>query len=201
VAVFDRRTELGEREFGVSGLLYNSKVLMYDRGGRPEGLWSQMMGGGVSGPAAGKALKTLPTELTAWQDWLARHPETTVLSNRTGHARNYQANPYQKYFSTPNLMFPVRPMDRRLPAKTAVLGIRTDGAARAYVVSAFGPESRTLEQDLGGHKFTLKYDSKANSLRVMKAEEGLQWMYSYWFGCNRPSAIAECVMRLGVMKF
>lgn len=41
VVVFDRRTEAGVREFGVSGLLYNSNVLMYDRSGRPESLWSK----------------------------------------------------------------------------------------------------------------------------------------------------------------
>ena len=50
-AVFDRRTKAGVQEFGVSGLLYSSNVLMYDRGGRPESLWSQMKAAGVSGPA------------------------------------------------------------------------------------------------------------------------------------------------------
>ncbi len=92
-AVFDRRTELGEREFGVSGLLYNSNVLMYDRGGRPESLWSQVLTRGISGPAAEKSLRALPLELTTWQDWLSRYPETKVLSPETGHRRDYSARP------------------------------------------------------------------------------------------------------------
>ena len=45
---------MGEREFGVSGLLYNSNVLMYDRGGEADSLWSKVMTKGVSGPAARK---------------------------------------------------------------------------------------------------------------------------------------------------
>ena len=51
-AVFDRRTSLGEREFGVSGLLFNSNVLLYDRGAEDASLWSQAMVRGVSGPGA-----------------------------------------------------------------------------------------------------------------------------------------------------
>ena len=93
-AVFDRRTELGEREFGVSGLLYNSNVLMYDRGGQPESLWSQVMTRGISGPAARRPLTALPLELTTWIEWRSRHPETSVLSSETGHRRDYRRSPY-----------------------------------------------------------------------------------------------------------
>lgn len=137
VVVFDRRDQPaggargGVLEFGVSGLLYNSNVLTYDRGGRPESLWSQLAAQGVSGPGAKRDLKTLPVELTSWQDWHRRHPSTTVLSERTGHARNYQVNPYQAYFAGRNLMFPARPMSNRLPAKIPVLGVWAGGKARA----------------------------------------------------------------------
>ena len=179
--VFDRRTELGEHEFGVSGLLYNSNVLLFDRGGQPESLWSQMMAQGVSGPAAGVSLTPLPAELTTWRDWATRHPQTTVLSSRTGHARDYRASPYQQYFDSPRLMFPVRPLDNRLPLKEPVLGVWTDEAARAYPVSAFGREARIVEQELDGRRFTLEFDPQPNTVRVLHADEGLHWMYSFWF--------------------
>jgi uncharacterized protein DUF3179 len=181
VAVFDRRIAGGVREFGVSGLLYNSNVLMYDRGGRPESLWSQVGAQGVSGPGARTSLKALPVELTTWQDWQTRHPETTVLSDQTGHARNYQANPYRGYFARRGLMFPVRPINNRLPAKSPVLGVWSDGKARAYSLSAFGAPNILLKQELGGKKFNLVYDDQHKSLRVEQADEGLQWMYSFWF--------------------
>ena len=181
VVVFDRRTDSGQREFGVSGLLYNSNVLMYDRGGRPESLWSQVAAQGVSGPGARTSLKTLPVELTTWQDWQTRHPETTVLSDQTGHARNYQVNPYRAYFASRNLMFPAKPMNNRLPAKSMVLGIWSDGKARAYPLAAFNARSNSLEQELDGKQFKLVYADQHNSLRVAQADEGLQWMYSFWF--------------------
>ena len=182
VVVFDRRTDSGEREFGVSGLLYNSNVLMYDRRGRPESLWSQVMAKGVSGPGARKDLDVLPADLTTWQEWLARHPETDVLSDRTGYAgNNYRANPYRDYFAGRNLMFPVKPMNNRLPAKSMVLGVWSDGKARAYPLAAFRTEVEGLEQNLDVKRFTLAYDAGHKTLRVVDADEGLHWMYSFWF--------------------
>ncbi len=181
VVVFDRRTEQGEREFGVSGLLYNSNVLMYDRGGRPQSLWSQVMTRGVSGPAAGRSLKTLPVELTTWQDWRGRHPQTVVLSPQTGHRRNYQANPYRRYFASRSLMFPARPISKVLPTKSEVLGIWTGRGARAYPLVALAKTDHTLQEEIDGLKFTLQYNPRAKSVRVVRADEGLQWMYSFWF--------------------
>lgn len=180
-AVFDRRTEAGVQEFGVSGLLYNSNVLMYDRGRRPESLWSQMKAAGVSGPGASQSLRALPFELTTWQDWQTRYPRTTVLSDRTGHARDYRSNPYQGYFASPRLMFPARPSSDRLPAKSLVLGVWSGGQARAYPLDAFDPQGEILDQQLGDERFRLAYDGRHESLRVTEADDELQWMYSFWF--------------------
>jgi len=178
--VFDRRTPLGTREFGVSGLLYNSNVLIYDRAEK-ESLWSQMKGEGVSGPAAGKSLTWLPFELTRWHDWRQRHEQTTVLSGETGHRRNYQRNPYASYFERDALMFPAGPLDDQLPNKEAVLGVWTDEAARAYPVSLFNDRAGQTTDKLNGKAVTIEYDPRANRLRVVKADEGVRWMYSLWF--------------------
>ncbi len=183
-AAFDRRTELGlpaATEFGVSGLLYNSNVIMYDRGGRPESLWSQVKAEGIAGPAARKELKALPVELTTWNDWRSRYPETKVLSPQTGHARDYTRDPYAGYFQQPRLMFPARPASDRLPAKERVLGVWTDTAARAYPASAFGRERRRIEDQIDGKKVVIEYNPEARSLRVAEADNGVQWMYSLWF--------------------
>ncbi len=181
VAVFDRRSKNGVRTFGVSGLLYNSNVLMYDRGGRPESLWSQVAAQGVSGPGARISLKALPVDLTTWQDWQTRHPGTTVVSDQTGHTRNYQVNPYRRYFSGQRLMFPAQPMSARLPAKSLILGVWSGGKARAYPLSAFNAGNKLLEQELNAKHFKLVYNDQHKSLRVAEADEGLQWMYSFWF--------------------
>ncbi|NOY40590.1 MAG: DUF3179 domain-containing protein [Planctomycetes bacterium] len=180
-AVFDRRTELGEHEFGVSGLLYNSNVLMFDRGGNPESLWSQIQTQGVSGPGAKKTLAALPLELTTWGNWLARHPETLVLSSETGHPRDYGRNPYEKYFSTPRLMFPVELTSDRLPAKSRILGVWTDSMAKAYPESYFSESRLRVEEMLDGKKIVIQYNPAAGSLRVTQADQGVRWMYSLWF--------------------
>ncbi len=181
VAVFDRRTPVGLRDFGVSGLLYNSNVLMYDRGGEPEGLWSQLAATAISGPGANQSLRALPVELTTWADWSTRHPETRVLSPRTGHPRDYSRNPYAGYFQSPELMFPVNRRSHALPTKSPVLGVWTSQASRAYPLSAFSAERTRLTDELDGLKLTIEYNPAARSLRVAEADDGLQWMYSLWF--------------------
>ncbi len=181
VAAFDRRTPLGEREFGVSGLLYNSNVLMYDRAGQAESLWSQVKAEGVSGPGANKNLQALPVELTTWSDWLERYPQTLVLSPQTGHARDYRRDPYAGYFLRQELMFPAHPTSDRLPTKERVLGVWTDSIARAYPISAFSRERLRIVDVLDGKRIVIEFNPEAQSLRVAEANEGVEWMYSLWF--------------------
>uniref|UniRef100_A0A7C2JXR6 DUF3179 domain-containing protein n=1 Tax=Schlesneria paludicola TaxID=360056 RepID=A0A7C2JXR6_9PLAN len=184
VAVFDRRLSDEVLEFGISGLLYNSNVLLYDR--RRDGgmsLWSQMKTASVAGPRVRTALKALPVELTTWSDWRARYPETTVLSTDTGHQRDYSRSPYGGYFATPDLMFPVEPVNRCLPLKTQVLGVWSDKAAIAFPISAFDSlKSRQETQAVvAGKELTLEFDPSSRSLRVVKAADELQWVYAFWF--------------------
>jgi len=180
-AVFDRRSDSEELEFGISGLLYNSNVLLYDRqrDGR-ESLWSQMMAQAVSGPRAGQKLISLPCELTTWSDWRQRHPKTQVLSTQTGHRRVYEASPYALYFQNNRLMFPVSRVDRRLPLKTPVLGVWTAKTARAYPIAAFKTAQR-MPQKIDDKDFVLEYVPASKTLRVQKAGPGVHWMYAFWF--------------------
>ena len=181
VAVYDRRTPLGEREFGVSGLLYNSNVLMYDRGGRPESLWSQVKTTGISGPAADKQLAAVPCELTTWQSWKARHPDSVVLSPNTGHQRDYSRNPYGNYFTNQQLMFPVTPADSRLPNKERVLGVWVGDAYRAYPESRFPLGQDEISDKIGDKQLTIVIDRNTKTMRVTSADEGVSWLYSFWF--------------------
>lgn len=178
--VFDRRTPLGEREFGVSGLLYNSNVLMFDRS-NVESLWSQIKGEGVSGPGAGMKLTVLPMELTTWGSWQHRYPNTDVVALDVGHQRNYDSSPYVRYFKQPSLMFPAKPISNVLPLKEPVLGLWDETAAVAIPVSAFGKESIQIEKSLNGKKFTVAFDSNDRTLRIVSADAGLQWMNAFWF--------------------
>ena len=80
--------------FGVSGLLYNSDVLMYDH--QTESLWSQISATAVSGRLKGSKLQRVPVTHTTWADWLERHPRTEVLSIDTGHRRDYYHDPVRQ---------------------------------------------------------------------------------------------------------
>ena len=76
---------------------------MYDT--ETESLWNQFTGRPVVGELTGSGieLKILPVVITSWKDWLAAHPDTTVLSLDTGFDRNYQpGQPYGAYFASPN---------------------------------------------------------------------------------------------------
>lgn len=180
-SVFDRSTPDGDREFGVSGLLYNSNVLMYDRDSESESLWSQLRSKSIAGPKVDQQLRLFPLELTTWQDWQQRHPATTVLSVQTGYTRNYARSPYRAYFQTPKLMFPVNRSNDRLPKKEKVLGILVGDQTRAYPLSSFNEQNTRVEDQLGGKRFVIEFASKANTLRIAEADEGVAWMYSLWF--------------------
>lgn len=183
-AVFDRRLKDRTVELGISGLLYNSNVLLYDRK-HPSGevLISQLARQEISGATAGTELTLLPLELTTWRDWAERYPQTLVLSPQTGHQRDYSGRVYAEYFRSPRLMFPVSRQDNRLPAKMRVLGVTAGDASRAYPITAFdGADAPVgVRDELGGKHITLRFDPEHGSLRVVEADEDVEWLYSFWF--------------------
>lgn len=135
------------RTFGVSGLLSNSNLLLYDRNGRPEAesLWSQLQLRAVTGPAAaaGSRLSLLPSELTTWGAWCAAHPDTTVLAPVSELLEDYARDPYTSYFGSDELRFPVAPLmpTGRFARKTPTVVVELDGrffAAPVPVITAHG---------------------------------------------------------------
>ena len=124
--VFDR-TAAGGAELGVSGLLFRNNLVMYDRSpsGVVETLWPQMLAGGRCGPAEGRKLDIVPALEIEWEDWVALHPDTRVVSRDTGFSRTYTRYPYGNYEIESNALtiFPQRGFDTRRPPKERVLGI------------------------------------------------------------------------------
>ncbi|MEX0692036.1 MAG: DUF3179 domain-containing protein [Gemmatimonadales bacterium] len=121
--VFDRAT-VGGVAFGVSGLLFMSNLVLFDRGAEPS-LWPQMARGARCGPARGSSLTMVGAVEMRWDAWRRLHPETRVVSDETGFARDYQRYPYGSYDQLNNISvtFPVPGLDpRRLP-KERVLGV------------------------------------------------------------------------------
>jgi hypothetical protein len=128
--------------FGVSGLLYNSDLVMFDR--NTGSLWSQISTLAINGAHKGSRLTQLPLENTTWEDWQKRHPQTWVLSASTGYWRDYASSPYPGYANAEHLYFPVANLDTRYPSKTLALGVEQNGKARVYPF----PELENLSQEM-----------------------------------------------------
>jgi len=130
--------------YGVSGLLYNSNLILYDR--ETDSYWSQMLAQAVRGPRAGEEAKRLPLVETTWGTWRELYPDTRVMSTDTGFSRNYDRYPYGSFRTDNSLIFPVSENDERLHRKTRVLGIQLDNYHRVYPIEAFTDETQVINQ-------------------------------------------------------
>ncbi len=127
---FRRVLDGREVQFGVSGLLFDSDLVMYDRGGNS--LWLQISGKAVVGPARGQMLESVPLAMTTWREWRQAHPNTEVLAIGPGMGRDYgNKSPYGDYQTSASTMFPVRANDLRVHPKTVVFGVKHGDAAAA----------------------------------------------------------------------
>ena len=152
--------------FGSSGFLYRSNKLMYDQG--TKSLWNQFTGRPVVGELTGSGIEldVLPVAITTWSDWLARHPDSTVLSLDTGYDRDYTpGSPYGDYFASADLMFPALVEDERLDAKDYVYAVRVDGLAKAWPLSDFAG-GRIVNDRIGDLQLALIGDAETRTVRA-----------------------------------
>ncbi|MGH9175742.1 MAG: DUF3179 domain-containing protein, partial [Vicinamibacterales bacterium] len=130
---FDRR--VGERllDFGTTGNLRHSDLVMYDR--QTETWWQQATGRAIVGELTGTQLEFLPSQLISWAQFVEAHPDGTVLSRETGHPRDYDRNPYPGYDtvdSDPFLLDDKTLIDGRLSPKVRVLALILGDEPVAY---------------------------------------------------------------------
>ncbi|MEO0491830.1 MAG: DUF3179 domain-containing protein [Actinomycetota bacterium] len=122
---YDRR--LGDRilDFGTSGELFNSSLVMYDR--QTESLWTHFDSRAVVGHLTGERLETFSIQTTSWQDFRDAHPDGLVLTRDTGFTRDYGRNPYVGYDDPDGVAFLFDgDADPRLPIKERVIVVRDD---------------------------------------------------------------------------
>lgn len=129
--VFNRTLNDGNTvEFGTSGKLYNSNLVMYDR--KSNSLWSQALGEGIVGEYAGVKLERIPFDVAYWKEWKELYPESKVLSRDTGSVRPYGADPYGDYYTNDLILFPVPNDDKRLGLKEIIIGLENKDQYKAY---------------------------------------------------------------------
>jgi len=176
---FDREINGNTLEFGVSGLLYNSNVVMYDR--LSNGLWSQLKMEGLTGKFAGNHLDIVPSQVSSWRNWRDRYPQTLVLSNKTGHGRDYSRDPYADYHTSKQTMFPAGILDERLQPKSLVVGIKIEDIPKAYSLEKIA-RSREPYFDQVGDSTIMIQALNGGAVEVSdKNGNSVPSVVAYWF--------------------
>jgi hypothetical protein len=144
---YDRRVDDKVMEFGTSGRLWNSALVMYDR--QTETLWSHFTGQAIVGELTGTELDTFPVATVPWGVWRDANPDGLVLGRDTGFERNYGRNPYPGYDDVTSDPFLFEgEVDGRYTAMTRIVGVELDGAALGVPLVALQDE-RVIPAALG----------------------------------------------------
>ena len=152
--VFDRRLDGVVYDFGVSGNLRNSGLIMYDR--QTHSWWQQFTGEGIVGELTGKQLRILPTAMLSWTDFKASYPDGAVLSRDTGFDRDYDRDPYMTDDGDDLSPTLVDVVDNRLPVKEKVVGVKYGGSAVAFPFSVLKKEG-AVNFTTGGRNLVVLY--------------------------------------------
>lgn len=153
---FEREFDGQVLDFGTTGRLRYSNLIMYDR--QSESWWQQATGEAIAGKHAGAQLVYYPASIISWADFKAAYPNGTVLSRETGHIRNYGRNPYLGYDAVNEMPFLYR-------------GKETPGQ--------LVPMARVLTLDLGGEAVAYPYDL-LSSLGAVNDTVGGQRVVVFW---------------------
>ena len=178
--VFERRVDGKEQEFGVSGRLWQSNLLMYNRAAREddESLWSQVLGEAVLGTNTGDKLDIVRSSTVLYGDWKKEHSDTKVLSRDTGAVRAYGTDPYGDYYTNGTVSFGATFNDDRLHPKAFVLGVEIDGEFKAYEIDAIpvGESTDTFQ----GKTITIN-KSSIDAVTMEVDGKDLPYVGGFWF--------------------
>lgn len=179
--VFDPIVKGEPTEFGTSGKLYQSNLVMYDR--QTDSYWSQILGEAIVGEMAGTKLKLLPYQNMSWKDWKREHPKGEVLSRETGYGRDYTRSPYGDYDTNRSIFFPVEHRDDRYHPKAPTYSLVDNGKFKAYPQEELEKTSGDFTDTFAGRTLRVQY-KKANKTVVFTdtaTGEDVVPFYGFWF--------------------
>ncbi|MFW5762587.1 MAG: DUF3179 domain-containing protein [Cyclobacteriaceae bacterium] len=165
--VFDRRLEFKRKDylldFGVSGMLRNSDLVMWDR--QTESWWQQLMGEALVGKLTGAQLDIIPSMLISLDEFYETYPDGLVLSTETGHFREYGTNPYTSYDDTDNQQPRLfhGEVDSRLPTMERVIDIQEGEHYKVYPYATIRGE-KVINDTFEGKPVVLFYSEKTVSV-------------------------------------
>jgi len=177
--VFKRDIKGEVLSFGVSGLVYNSNLVMFDR--KYMALWSQLASTAITGLPAGKKLKDIPSMVTTWKRWKYIYPGTQVLTTYTGYKFDYYYDPYSGYHKSSGVIFILPHNDKRLPAKSLVIGIRLNSVPKAYAIDSMNDRNSPIRDKLAGVSIQI-YKGPLNTAYITDSNGNLLSAHTmYWF--------------------
>ena len=168
--VFDRRVKGRVYDFGTSGYLRNSDLIMWDR--QTESWWQQISGKAIVGELTGEELEILPATIVSWKDFRDANPKGMVLSRETGYVRPYGENPYPGLDGIDGGLLSLDDGDGvSLPAMERVAGVSVEGARVAFPYSVLERE-RVVNYTLRGQGTDLVVFFEPETLSSFLDEEG-----------------------------
>jgi len=160
--VFERRVKGRTLDFGVSGNLRNSDLVMYDR--QTESWWQQFGGRALVGDLAGVRLRQLAARIVSWEEFKRANPDADVLTRETGTSRSYGSNPYVGYddVSSPPFFQTKNSDDRRLQPKERVVLLER-GSRAAVVPHSTLERKKVVRVSLGGVTYVVRARTRVAS--------------------------------------
>ena len=182
--VYDPESGGRRLTFGVSGKVYKSNLLMYDR--ETGSLWSQMSQRAITGPLTGTVLAMLPAEHSTWEHWRSQHPNTLVLSMDTGFKRDYGLDPYREYVEEGRPTFrssqDTKASKNKLRPMEPVLGVDLGDIQKAYPFSLLKKKPSEFEDRVGNANLLIHFDKDSKTAYVTgQSGEILPSTMVYWF--------------------
>lgn len=150
---FDRRVGDLLLDFGTTGKLRHSDLVMYDR--QTETWWQQATGEAIIGELTGTTLTFLSAPTVSWADFKKEYPEAEVLSRDTGFSRSYGLSPYGGYDTGRPFLFR-GDADKRLPTMARVVVVRSGDAAVVFPMETLG-EEKVINHRVGEKEVALFY--------------------------------------------
>ena len=166
---FDAHIGEEDRNFGVSGLIYNNDILLYDR--ESETLWSQIDKKAISGPLKGTEMEYVQTTHTTWKKWKEMYPYSQVLSNETEYTMDYNENPYGAYEQQNQVVFPLEHKDDRYHPKTWTLGIEAEGKFKAYPFEELRKTKGSIHDTFAGKEFVIRFNDNEHFVKIENADK------------------------------
>ena len=169
--VFEREVNGQVLDFGTTGRLRNSNLIMYDR--QTESWWQQGTGEAIVGELLGTQLTLYPASIIAWGDFAAAFPDGMVLSKETGFNRQYGRNPYFGYDDINNSPFLFRDQTPgQLAAMERVLALELNGETVAYPYSVLS-DVRVIHDQVGGEDVVVFWtEGTASALDTTRIPDG-----------------------------